>query len=100
MKKERIHVWTLIFIILTRFPVSQAFADGGYFSSSRSVAVSADQRAIVIKNGDEISMTFSTGYTGEGQDFCWIIPPPAPPALRAGGESREYGGGAMKVVAV
>jgi hypothetical protein len=41
--------------------------------------VSADQRAIIIRNGDEISRTFSTGYTGEGDDFGWIIPTPIPP---------------------
>ncbi len=68
MQKERIYGWTLILFILTWLPASQVYADGGYFSS-RSVAMSADQRAIIIKNGNEISMTFSTGYTGEGEDF-------------------------------
>jgi hypothetical protein len=64
-------------------PGLSALADGGYFSReiSRSVTVSADQRAIIIKNGDEISMTFSTGYTGEGEDFGWIIPTPVPPDI-------------------
>ncbi len=48
----------LLFIIAISFPFSQIWADGGYFSS-RAVAVSADQQAIIIKDGDEISMTFS-----------------------------------------
>ena len=52
MKKERIYGWTLIFLTLAWLPCSQVRGDGGYFSS-RSVAVSADQRAIIIKNGRE-----------------------------------------------
>lgn len=91
MQKEKIYGWTLIFFILTWLPASQAWTDGGYFSSSssRSVAVSADQRAIIIKNGNEISMTFSTGYTGEGEDFGWIIPTPVPPATEDVSEAGE-----------
>jgi hypothetical protein len=53
-----------LYCIFASLPASWVWADGGYFS--RSIAASADQRAIIIKNGDEISMTFSTGYTGEG----------------------------------
>jgi ankyrin repeat protein len=56
-----------------------ACADGGYFGEPGTVAISSDQRAIIIRNGDETSMTFSTGYTGEGGDFSWIIPTPVPP---------------------
>ena len=44
---------------LTWLPTFSAWPDGGYFSPL--VAVSADQRAIIIMNGNEISMTFSTG---------------------------------------
>lgn len=72
--------------VLAVFP---ALGDGGYFS--RSVAVSADQRAIIIKSGDEISMTFSTGYTGEGDDFGWLIPVPVPPAVEDVEEAGEAG---------
>jgi hypothetical protein len=72
------------------FPNSLIWADGGYFSS-RLIAVSADQRAILIKNGDDITMTFSTGYTGEGEDFGWIIPTPVPPALKDVIESGKTG---------
>jgi hypothetical protein len=67
--------------MVTWFPTSLALADGGYFSR-RSIAVSADQRAIIIKNGNQISMTLSTGYTGEGDDFAWVIPTPVPPDRR------------------
>ncbi len=91
MKKERIYGWILIFLILIWLPISQVRADGGYFSpkteSSQSVAVSADQRAIIIKNGDEISMTFSTGYTGEGEDFGRTIPTPVPSAIEDASET-------------
>jgi len=79
--------WSLISIMLTWFFVSPAWPDGGYVSKTtttiQSIAVSADQRAIIIKDGDEISMTFSTGYTGECEDFGWTIPTPVPPAIEA-----------------
>lgn len=98
MQKEKIYRWTLIFFILTWLPISQAQADGGYVSVSisQSVAISADQRAIIIKEGKEISMTFSTGYTGEGEDFGWIIPTPVPPATEDVSEAGENGENAFK----
>lgn len=97
MKKEKVYVWTLILVLLIWLPVSQAWADGGYFSS-RSIAVSADQRAIIIKNGSDISMTFSTGYTGEGEDFGWIIPIPVPPAIEDVSEAGEEGETAFQIL--
>ena len=84
----------LVFICL---PISQALADGGYFSS-RSAAVSADQRAIIIKNGDEINMIFSTGYTGKGGDFAWIIPTPVPPAIEDVSETGKIGETAFQLL--
>ena len=80
---------------LALLPTPRASGDGGYFSP-RSVAVSADQRAIIIKNGSEISMTFSTGYTGGGEDFGWIIPTPVPPAVEDVTEAGESGEAAFK----
>lgn len=80
---------TLFFIILICLPGSQVWADGGYVSRTESIAISTDQRAIIIKNGNEISMTFSTGYTGEGEDFGWIIPTPAPPNIKDVHEASE-----------
>ena len=73
--------WICLLLVLVLNPVSQAWPDGGYVSKTESVAVSADQRAILSKFGDYISMTFSTGYTGEGEDFGWILPTPVPPVL-------------------
>ena len=81
MKKDRMYGWSFILLILILLPAFKAWADGGYVSRTESIAISADQRAIIIKNGNEISMTFSTGYTGEGEDFGWIIPTPVPPAI-------------------
>jgi hypothetical protein len=54
-------------------------ADSGYFKSWL-VALSVDQQVIIIKNGNKISTTFSTGYTGKGEDFGWIITTPVLPA--------------------
>ena len=72
----------LLIVLLLWLPVPRVRADGCYIGASRAVAVSVDQRAIIVKNGREISMTFSTGYTGEGHDFGWIIPTPVPPAIQ------------------
>lgn len=91
MKKERIYLWSAVLFIFAVLPTSQALADGGYVSSSQSVALSADQRAIIIQNGNEISMTFSTGYTGGGEDFGWIIPTPIPPAIEDVSEAGQKG---------
>ena len=97
MKKEKIYGWILILFMLTWLPASHAWTDGGYFSREL-VAVSADQRAIIIKNGNEISMTFSTGYTGEGEDFGWIIPTPVPPATQDVSEAGENGETVFKIL--
>jgi hypothetical protein len=71
---------------------SPAFADGCYFSRVESVAVSSDQRALMIRNGDETSLTLSTAYAGEAEDFAWVIPTPVPlsaDGLRETGEKAE-----------
>jgi len=90
MKKAKGLNRLLYLFILIWFPVIPVIADGGYFSIE-SVAVSADQRAIIIRNGKDISMTISTGYTGNGEDFGWIIPFPVPPDIRNVRESGESG---------
>jgi hypothetical protein len=98
MEKVRIYAWILIFFVLNCFSASRVVGDGGYFTISQSVAISTDQRAIIIKNGDEISMTFSTGYTGEGEDFGWIIPTPVPPAIEDVSEAGENGEEAFRIL--
>jgi len=98
MHKKGIYKWILFLIILARLPTTLIWADGGYFSRSESVALSADQRAIIIKNGNEISMTFSTGYTGEGEDFGWIIPTPVPPTIEDVSETAEEGERAFEIL--
>ena len=98
MHKKGIYKWILILIVLSWLPTSLIWADGGYFSSSESIALSADQRAIIIKNGNEISMTFSTGYTGEGDDFSWIIPTPVPPLIEDVSETGENGEAVFKTL--
>ena len=60
--------------------------------------MSADQRAIIIKNGSEISITFSTGYTSEGEDFGWIIPTPVPPAVEDVIETDKNGERAFEIL--
>jgi ankyrin repeat protein len=82
--------------MLTLLILSRVAADGGFFS--RSAAVSADQRAIIIKNGNEISMTFSTAYSGEGEEFGWIIPTPVPPAIDDVNEAGENGETAFRIL--
>lgn len=86
-----------ICVVLAFALVSHAFADGGYFSK-RSAALSGDQRAIIIKNGDEVSITFSTGYTGDGEDLVWIIPTPIPPEIEDVSETGENGEAAFEIL--
>ena len=83
----------------TLLPLTTVCADGGYFTRADTpVAVSADQRAILIQDGNEISMTVSTGYTGEGGDFGWIIPTPMPPEIGNVREAGETGETAFRVL--
>lgn len=91
-------VRVLLLVLLTFLPAFWSWADGGYVSEPESVAISADQRAILIKNGDEISMTLSTGYTGEGEDFGWIIPTPVPPSIEHVFEAGEDGEAAFDIL--
>jgi len=77
--------------MLILLPVSLIGADGGYVTTTKSIAISAVQGAIIIKNGNEVSMTFSTGYTGDRDDFGWIIPTPLPPAIEDVSEDGNYG---------
>ena len=71
----------LTFLMATIVASPSAWSDGGYFVPPEGLALSADQQAVIIKNGDEISMTLSTGYTGDGGEFVWIIPTPEPPLV-------------------
>jgi ankyrin repeat protein len=98
MKKEKISRWTVAFFLLACFSASRSWSDGGYFTTEESIALSADQRAIIIKNGDGISMTFSTGYTGEGEDFGWIIPTPIIPLIEDVVETGESGEAAFDLL--
>jgi alpha-tubulin suppressor-like RCC1 family protein len=90
-KTTGVSLCTLICFMIIWVPALHVLADGGYFTSHYSVAVSADQRAIIIKNGKQISMTLSTGYTGEGEDFAWVIPIPVPPHVGGVTEAGKTG---------
>lgn len=80
-------VLLLCFAVLTAIQLN---ADGCYFSED-AVAVSSDQRAVIIKNKDDISITFSTAYTGDGNDFGWLIPTPVPAEPQNVSERGEQG---------
>ena len=67
--------------IIAVFLPSYLAADGCYFSK-HAAATSADQRAVVIRDGLETTMVLSTAYTGETEEFSWIIPVPVPPKRR------------------
>jgi ankyrin repeat protein len=71
----------LVLVFLCAVPSLSIRADGGYFGRSESVTSSADQRAILLKTDNTVSMTLSTAYTGEGEEFAWIIPTPVPPNI-------------------
>jgi hypothetical protein len=101
VKTEKIIAAMLLYTCLIFVPTSLTWPDGGYVSVklvTESVAISADQRAILIKKGNEISMAFSTGYTGEGEDFGWIIPTPVPPAIEDVCETGDVGETAFRIL--
>ena len=66
-----------------------AHADGGFFAPDVTVALSADQRAIIATDGTSHSLTLSTGYTGNGDEFAWIVPTPGLPEVRGITETDE-----------
>ena len=74
----RVKILFIIILPVCMFP-GPVLADGGYFSYSESIAVSSDQRAIMIRQDDTVSITYSTAYSGDGRDFGWVIPVPAVP---------------------
>lgn len=88
----RLTIAALVLSVLVALPVSP---DGSYFSAE-AVAVSADQRAILIQRGSEISMTLSTGYTGDGSEFGWVIPVSSPPLIEDVFESEMFAENAFR----
>jgi len=98
VERGRSCVWIMIVLVLASLPGFRAQADGGFVSRTRSIAVSTDQRAILVKQGDEISMTLSTGYTGEGEDFGWLIPTPVAPASQDVREAGKNGETAFEIL--
>jgi len=72
---RRLLCLALLIAILAPGPV---FSDGGYVTEKTVVdlATSADQIGVIVQTGDTISMTLSTGYSGKGDDFAWVIPVP------------------------
>jgi len=55
------------------------------------VATSVDQRALLIQSGGMTSMTISTGYSGAGEDFAWVIPTPVAPRIEDVAEAGDDG---------
>jgi hypothetical protein len=91
MAKARNLLWISILMALSSLLCFRAQADGGFFVSSEAVAVSANQKAVIIQNGVSISVTLTTAYTGDGSDFCWIIPTPVPPDIQEVHETGKRG---------
>lgn len=85
-------------LLIVLLPGIQVAADGGFFPALKSVAVSVDQRAIIVRKGSRTSMILSTGYTGNGDDFAWIIPIPVAPKAGDVKETGEAGEGAFEIL--
>jgi hypothetical protein len=90
----------LALLALTLVPAIAVIADGGFFSlpTLPVAAASADQRSIIVRQGDQTCMILSTGYTGDGDDFAWIIPTPAAPKIEDVREAGELGEKAFEVL--
>jgi alpha-tubulin suppressor-like RCC1 family protein len=69
---------TLILLVASMQSASIGWTDGGFFDGATEVS-SADQRAIIVRIGDETCVTLSVGFTGEASDFVWIVPTPVMP---------------------
>ncbi len=69
-------------IILALLPAALLLADGKGFSIRGGVDVAtADQRAIIVFDGQRQTLVVETGLRGEGDEFAWVIPVPADPAV-------------------
>lgn len=88
---------TALYFALTVLLIHQLPADGAYFSRHSS-AESGDQRVIIIRNGEQISMTFLPSYTGEGEELAWIIPTPVPLNFKDVREAGEVGVNLFKIL--
>ncbi len=64
----------LTLILATMLPATPARTDGCFLPKTSRVATSFDQLAVMVKTEDDVTMTLSTQYSGDGEDFAWIIP--------------------------
>jgi len=54
-----------------------SMADGGFFPVYGGTGNSADQRAVIIRDGARETLVLQTARDGEVGDFAWIIPTPS-----------------------
>ena len=60
-------------------------AGGAFFSTAESVDQSSEQ-IIFNQEGDLTTMMVRIRYTGEAQDFAWVIPVPSTPTISTGSD--------------
>jgi len=76
MKRERRVVLIAVLSLLAVTSGSSARADGGFFPPENGTANSADQRAVIVDQGDTQTIILETAYEGDRSDFAWVIPLP------------------------
>ncbi len=69
--KGKVIRFALVLIAALGFPDFSS-ADGGVVVETDKIGESADQRAILVRNGSSISLTLSTAYNAERAKFSRV----------------------------
>ena len=58
-----------------------ASGDGKFFSNEVAAVAIPDQSALLVWDDGRETLVISSAFVGEGTEFAWLIPLPAPPAI-------------------
>ena len=76
-------VATLLAVLLTP---TAALACGGFFCFTQPIDQSAE-RILYIRNSDSITVHIQISYTGDDEQFSWVLPLMSVPQLGIGSDS-------------
>jgi hypothetical protein len=75
--KKRIWLLILVFVL---FP-TQAFADGMIIPKPSYYIDESGQKAVIWHDGKRETLILSTSFSGNAEDFAWVIPVPSKPEV-------------------
>lgn len=78
-------VWVLLAILsVSLAPVSHAFGDGKVFATEATAEVDIPDQEALIHWADGVeTLVIRTSFTGEGDEFAWVVPTPTEPEVTA-----------------